>query len=142
MTITLETDRLILRRPNVNDVDIEAEFYASDRSYFVGGPMTKEMVWRSLAAIIGHWEMRGYGYFALDLKSTGEYVGRVGAWNPEGWPEPEIGWSMMEGHEGHGYAYEAALRVREWVYADLGWETAISMIAHGNDRSIALARSA
>ena len=140
MTVRLETERLILRKPNVGDVKAEAEFYASERSQFVGGPLTEEMVWRMVATIIGHWEMRGYGFFAIDLKSTGAYVGRVGPWNPHGWPEPEIGWTLMQGHEGHGYAFEAAIAVRNWVYSELGWKTAISMIAPGNTRSIALAK--
>ena len=143
--ITLETDRLVLRRPCIGDVAPEAEFYATDRSQFVGGPMSREMVWRSIATMIGHWDMRGYGFFAVDLKDTGAYVGHVGPWYPHGWPEPEIGWTLMNGYEGKGYAHEAAMATRNWAYAPvdqggLGWTTAISMIAPGNARSIALAQ--
>lgn len=135
----LETDRLILRKLTEADVEAEVAFYASDRSKYVGGPMTREMVWRMIATLIGHWEMRGYGFFACEEKATGEYVGRVGPWFPEGWPEREIGWTMMNNAEGKGYAFEAAQATLRHVYNDLGWDTAISMVDPANLRSKALA---
>lgn len=139
MITRLETERLILRKPVEADVAAEAEFYATDRSKFVGGPMTLEQSWRSMAMLIGHWDMRGYGFFALEEKATGAYLGRVGPWFPEGWPEREIGWTMMNNAEGRGFATEAAKAVLHHVYHDLGWDTAISLIDPANTRSKALA---
>lgn len=136
----LETERLILRGFKESDIAAEAEFYASDRSEYVGGPMTAAQTWRSVAGMIGHWSLRGFGFFAVELKETGAYCGHVGPWCPADWPEPEIGWSMMNGFEGRGIAHEAALATRRWAYETLGWKTAISLIAAGNARSIALAR--
>lgn len=136
----LETERLILRAPALTDFEADVEFYASERSKGVGGPMEPEMVWRNLAARIGHWALRGYGFWALDEKATGAYCGRVGLWFPDGWPEPEVGWTLMGGAEGRGIAYEAAVRARTYAYEVLGWTTAISLIAPDNERSKALAR--
>ncbi len=136
----LETERLILRKSRESDVDVEAEFFASDRAEFLGGKQSREQVWRMVATLIGHWDMRGYGFFAVEEKATGKYVGHVGPWNPEGWPEPEIGWTMMNGFEGKGYAFEAAVASRQWAYDTLGWTTAISLIDPANVRSIALAK--
>ena len=71
-------------------------------------PMNRQQAWRSMAAIMGHWEIRGYGFFSLESKETGEWVGRVGPWNPEGWPAPEVGWTISPDHLRKGYATEAA----------------------------------
>jgi len=136
---TLYTERLTLRAPAESDLDAECEFYASERSAHVGGPHPREQVWRMIAARLGHWQMRGYGFWGIDDTDSGTYLGRVGLWYPEGWPEPEIGWALMAGAEGRSIAFEAATRARAYAYEALGWRTAISMIAPENSRSIKLA---
>lgn len=135
----LETDRLTLRAINMDDFETEVEFFATERSKGVGGPLPREQVWRGIASLIGHWIIRGYGYWAVDEKATGTYCGRVGLWYPDGWPEPEIGWTLMDYAEGRGIAREAAIAARRFAYETLGWTTAISLIAHDNTRSQALA---
>ena len=137
---TLETERLFLRGFRPEDAEAEIDFYASARSASVGGPMPADQAWRLLATIVGHWALRGYGFFALEDKATGAYLGRVGLWYPHGWPEPEIGWTMMATGEGKGYAHEAALAARAWAYDSLGMTTLVSTIEAGNTRSEALAR--
>lgn len=136
---TLETERLFLRAMREEDVDAETAFFASDRSRFVGGPLVRAQVWRTVAAMIGHWALRGFGFWALEEKATGAYLGRVGLWAPDGHPGRELGWTLMEGAEGKGFAYEAAVAARAHAYEALGWTTAISLIAAGNLRSEALA---
>lgn len=140
MIPTLETQRLILRAPVEADFDVEEAFWQSDRSKFVGGPTDREQGWRGFAMLLGHWYFRGYGYWAVEEKETGAYCGRVGLWNPEGWPEPEIGWTLMEAAEGRGIAYEAAVEVRKYAYDVLDWATAISCVDPQNTRSAALAK--
>ena len=135
----IETARLRLRPPSQADFPAEATFLASERARFVGGPMNAEEAWRSLATILGHWVLRGYGFFAVEERSTGAYCGRVGPWFPEGWPEPEIGWTVTGAAEGLGIAREAAEATRHHAYGTLGWATAISLIDAANTRSIALA---
>ncbi|MEP2028353.1 MAG: GNAT family N-acetyltransferase [Paracoccaceae bacterium] len=137
---TLETERLILRAPNEGDFEADVAFYASERSHGFGGPLSREQTWRNLATVLGHWIIRGYGFWAVDEKSTGLYCGHVGLWSPEGWPEPEIGWAVQAQAEGRGIAFEAALKARDYAYDKLGWSTAISSIVPGNTRSIALVR--
>ncbi|SEO01078.1 Protein N-acetyltransferase, RimJ/RimL family [Salinihabitans flavidus] len=136
----LETERLILRLPREDDFEAEAKFFASDASRFVGGPKRPDETWRALASLIGHWHIRGYGFWALEEKGTGTYLGRVGLWYPHGWPEPEISWTLMTHATGKGYATEAALAARAHAYDVLGWSTAISLIDPANTASEALAR--
>lgn len=136
---TLTTERLILRAPQESDLEAEVAFYASERSAHVGGPVPRDQVWRMLATFLGHWALRGYGFWGIQDRETGAYLGRAGLWFPEGWPEREIGWALMAGAEGRGIAKEAALAAREYAYKVLNWETTISLIAPSNTRSIALA---
>jgi RimJ/RimL family protein N-acetyltransferase len=136
---TLESHRLILRAPTQADFAPFAEFYASERSRFVGGPLNSELSWRMLAMEIGHWSLLGYGRWIAEEKTTGKAAGLIGLFNPHGWPEAEIGWDLFTGFEGKGYATEAALAARQYAYDVLGWQTAISLVKPGNDGSAAVA---
>ena len=137
---TLETERLILRPQRAEDFEAVATFFADeDRSRGFGGPQSRNEAWRWFASVIGHWALRGYGFWMVDTRQ-GEHVGMVGLWAPEGWPEPELGWVMFENGEGRGYACEAATAARDYAYADLGFTKLSSNIFPGNTRSQALAR--
>ena len=136
----IETARLRLRGPRVEDYEIYAEFLASDRSRHVGGPVPRVQAWRSFGHLTGHWVLRGYSMFILADLATDTALGMAGPWFPEGWPEPELGWSIWAAEaEGKGLALEAATAARAYAYGTLGWPTAISLIATGNTRSEALA---
>jgi len=137
---TLETSRLILREHRAADFEPLAAFYAdTERSVGFGGPLSRDDAWRWLASSIGHWQLRGYGFWSVEEKATGLFAGLVGLWSPEGWPEPEIGWILTAPAEGRGIAYEAAQCARDYTFNVLGWTTLTSNIIPGNTRSIALA---
>ncbi|MEM0948975.1 MAG: GNAT family N-acetyltransferase [Pseudomonadota bacterium] len=137
---TFEEGRLRFRAPAFSDFEIYAEFRASPRSVGVGGPYTRGSAFQALAALIGHWHLRGYGRWMVEDRETGAPLGIVGPMQPDGWPEPEIAWSVFEAAEGRGIAYEAALFSRRYVYDVLGWTTVISCSMPENARSIALAQ--
>ncbi|NVO24474.1 GNAT family N-acetyltransferase [Donghicola mangrovi] len=137
---TITTARLTLRGFELGDFPVFSAFYASERSKYCGGPAHPESSWRMLACEIGHWQLRGYGRWAVTLTETGELIGNVGLWNPEGWPEPEIGWDIYEGFEGKGYATEAATAARTHAYDVLGWDTVVSLIMPPNEASKTVAR--
>lgn len=136
----LETDRLILRGPETADFEPLAEFYASEYCAGFGGPLKRDDAWRWFACNVGHWHIHGYGYFSIVKKDTDAVAGLTGVWNPDGWPEPELGYALFEAFEGRGIAREGAERVRRWAYEDLGFSTLSSHIVPSNDRSIALAQ--
>lgn len=134
----ITTDRLVLRGPEATDVEHIIAFYAdAERSKGFGGPIARDEAWRWFASVIGHWHLRGYGFWTVTMDA--EPVGFVGLWNPEGWPEAELGWLMFDGFEGKGIACEAALAVRNHAYTVMGFTTMTSNIIPGNDRSVALA---
>ena len=136
----LETDRLILRGFEHRDFDPLCAFLTDPvRADGFGVEKDRPKAWRWFALNIGHWALHGYGYFAIEWKATGETCGITGIWNPEGWPEPELGWVVFDGFEGKGIAAEGAARARQWAYDDLGFTTLTSNIVPGNTRSVALA---
>ena len=136
----LETDRLIIRSFHMDDFDAFAEFHADPvRAPGFGEVYTRDQSWRWFACNIGHWHIHGYGYMTVEDKETGRPCGICGIWNPEGWPEPEIGWDLFTGSEGKGYATEAAEAARAYAYDVLGWDTVISLVAPENTASAAVA---
>lgn len=136
---TLTTERLILRIPEARDFDAVAQFYSEPRSEGFGGVISRDQSWRWFASNIGHFALRGYGFWMVETKA-GEPIGMVGLWYPEGWPEPEIGWFVHTTTlEGKGYAREAAEAMRAHAYGPLGFTTLISLIVEGNERSANLA---
>lgn len=140
MTGRLETARLVLRRLASRDAGGYIAFCRSRRARHSLGVKSADEAWRAFGLELGHWELRGYGMFAVTEKGGGDTcLGIVGPWFPAGWPEREIGWLMWPEGEGRGYAEEAARAARDHAFDTLGWDTAVSYIADGNARSIALA---
>ncbi|TDL81869.1 N-acetyltransferase [Palleronia sediminis] len=136
----IETERLILRRPEAGDLDGFMAFMTSDRSRFAGGVLDPHAAWRAFGVELGHWELRGFGMFAVTERAApSTCLGMVGPWYPSGWPERELGWLIWPEAEGRGIAGEAAAAARDHAFGTLGWETAVSYIHPQNARSIALA---
>jgi len=136
----IETERLILREfRDSSDFDSYAEFYGSELTKYYGGPLDRVSAWRAAATMMGHWVIRGYGAWAVEERSTGDFCGIVGLWNPEGWPEREITWAIVENKQGLGIAAEAAIRSRTYAYDVLGWSNVYSCISAENRASICLA---
>ena len=140
MIPTLETDRLILRGPEAKDFDAYAAFRASDRAKMVGGPYSRAQAFSQFTSLIGHWTLRGYGRWVVADKATDETYGIVGLLYPEGWPEPELAWSLYDHGEGKGIAFEAAKAARAYAHETLDMPPLVSLVAHNNARSIALAK--
>jgi RimJ/RimL family protein N-acetyltransferase len=86
MIPTLQTERLLLREMRESDLDAFASFMADEDvvRYLSGVTMTRDEAWRSIATGLGHWHLRGYGTWAVERKSDGAFMGRVGLINPEG----------------------------------------------------------
>lgn len=140
MIPVLETERLRLRGWTAADFDVLVDFYADeDLTRYVGGTSDRWDGWRRFSAMAGHWALRGHGLWAVEAKADRRLVGWCGLLSPEGWPEPEIGWSLFAGEHGRGYATEAALRARDYAYRDLGWTTLMSLVHPDNRPSIRVA---
>jgi RimJ/RimL family protein N-acetyltransferase len=136
----IETDRLNLRPWSISDFEALSEFYEDNsNAKYVGGVKNNDDAWRALATHIGHWELTGFGYWAVDEKSSGDFVGCVGLWKSIGWPELELGYWLMPEHQGKGFALEAAQRCRSYAKNVLEAESLVSYIDSANKPSIKLA---
>jgi RimJ/RimL family protein N-acetyltransferase len=140
--LTLETPRLLLRPFEERDCDALHEMFGDEQcvQYTLERTLAHWETWRSLAAYLGHWQLRGYGPYAVVTKSTGSMIGPVGLWFPVEWPEPEIKWSLARQFWGQGLATEAATAVRDMAATVLGRTRLVSVIRPGNARSQAVAR--
>lgn len=137
----LMTKRLILRPTSAEDFEGWAAFCADPETMrFLGGTQTRADSWRSLCMMAGAWTVRGYAMFSLIRRDTGQWIGRIGPWYPEGWPGQEVGWGIAREYTGQGYAEEAATASIDYAFDVLGWDRVIHIIDPENTGSIALAQ--
>ncbi len=128
-TLTLETERLLLRQFADSDDIYFVDFFSDARmAKYVGGVQTPEEAWRLMASYIGHWQLKGFGYFAVQEKETSDFVGCSGLWKSPSWPELELGYWFMNNKQKKGYATESALRVKQYAFKDLHVPTLVSYI--------------
>ncbi|HEX8283648.1 MAG TPA: GNAT family N-acetyltransferase [Pyrinomonadaceae bacterium] len=139
---TLRTERLVLRMFRDEDLD-EYAAIAGDpevtRYLGDGRPLSRADAWRQMAMILGHWRLRGYGMWAAEESATGRLVGRIGFFNPEGWPGFELGWTLAREFWGRGYATEGARAALEHCFTKTGRDHVISLIRPANAPSIRVA---
>jgi RimJ/RimL family protein N-acetyltransferase len=140
-SLRLETPRLILRVPRIDDLDAFAAMMADEETArYIGGVASREATWRSLMVMIGAWHATGVSMFSVIDKTTGRWVGRLGPWRPEGWPGSEIGWGLVRDCWGRGYATEGAAAAMDYAIDRLGWTDIIHAIDPANVASQQVAR--
>jgi RimJ/RimL family protein N-acetyltransferase len=131
--LQLDTPRLLLRPPRLEDLDPWTDMMADEATArFIGGVAPRAVCWRQLMTLIGAWHALGFAMFSVIEKETGRWIGRVGPWQPEGWPGTEIGWAIVRDRWGSGYAVEAAIASTDWAFETLGWTNIIHSIAPAN----------
>lgn len=131
--LRLETARLVLRPPRLEDLDGWSDMMADEIcARFIGGVAPRAVCWRQLMTMIGAWQAHGFAMFSVIEKSSGRWIGRLGPWQPEGWPGREVGWSIARDCWGRGYAVEAAVAATNWTFEHLGWSEMIHSIAPDN----------
>jgi RimJ/RimL family protein N-acetyltransferase len=111
-----------------------------ENSGFIGGPQERPAAWRGMMSMAGAWALDGYAMFSVLDKETGEWLGRIGPWVPEGWPGTEVGWALLKKAWGKGYAVEAAEATIDWAFDTLGWTEVIHTIDPANTASQLVAR--
>jgi RimJ/RimL family protein N-acetyltransferase len=144
----IETERLLLRKPRVEDAADLAVAYANPEVVrFMGDGSTATLaeVEEGIARWLRRWDDWGMSLFSLERRDDGRVVGRAGflRWDPETWEiggdEVELGWLLAREHWGRGYATEASLALRDWAFDQRGLTRLISLINPENVRSIGVA---
>jgi RimJ/RimL family protein N-acetyltransferase len=140
--VTLETERLILRMFREDDLEQYAGICSDPevvRYLGEGQTLDRAGAWRQMAMILGHWKLRGFGLWAVEERGSGKLVGRIGFFEPEGWPDFEVGWVLGREHWGKGYATEGARRALAYAFEEMGRDHVISLIRPENGGSIRVA---
>jgi RimJ/RimL family protein N-acetyltransferase len=151
---TLQTERLVLRQPTLEDAERAGELLGDERvMQFLGGGAVPEEHWTTVVEKwLERWELNGMGPFLLERRDDGRFVGRTGIilWDARDWTpstvaaagehgQPELGWALAYAHWGRGYATEAAAALRDWARRERNVTRLISLIAPSNVASARVA---
>jgi RimJ/RimL family protein N-acetyltransferase len=142
----IETERLRLRAHRSSDLaDCLALWADPETVRFIGGQVQDaQAVWFRMLRYAGMWALTGYGYWAIEEKATGNYLGEGGLADMcrgmvllEG--VPEIGWALKPQAAGKGFATEAAAAIANWADAALAAPVTRCIIAPDNIGSLRVA---
>jgi RimJ/RimL family protein N-acetyltransferase len=144
----LETRRLSLRVPTLSDFEDCAAMWGDPQvtHYLRGMPFTREESWARLLRYVGHWQLLGFGFWAVHEKTSGRFIGEVGLADfcrelqPSLDGAPEIGWALSPWAHGNGFATEAASAALGWIAARFGPQRTVCIIHPENSASLSVAQ--
>ena len=143
----LTTERLVLRGHTVADLERSAAMWCEPLVYrhISGKPATREEAWSRLLRYAGLWAHLGFGYWLVEERDTGRFVGEVGFANFHREVEPslgdalEVGWVLHPSAHGRGLATEAVRHAFGWADRQLGPRRSVCLIAPANAGSLRVA---
>ena len=143
----IETARLRLRAHTASDFDASATLWALPGvvQYIGGTPSPRPASWQRLLTYTGLWAHLGYGYWFVEERSTGRFVGEVGFadfkrdMSPSIAGTPEMGWVLQPLHHGKGYATEAVEAALEWGQNHIAAAKTVCIISPENVASLRVA---
>lgn len=110
---------------------------------FIGGkPLTEQQTWARLLSYVGHWALMGFGYWVMEEKESGRFVGEIGfadfkrdiAASMQG--KPELGFALAPLFHGRGYASEAVAACLAWADAHLPFPASVCLVHADNLASL------
>ncbi len=149
-TPVIATERLILRGHQPTDFEALAAVWGDPQvaRYIGGKPSTRQESWARLLRYVGHWQVLGFGFWAVELRHESRYVGDVGfaenqlTIDPPIHGIPEGGWVFSPDVHGRGIAAEALRAAQGWIDKNHGGPWTTCVINHDNAASIRLAEKA
>ncbi|MBP1850557.1 GNAT family N-acetyltransferase [Rhizobium halophytocola] len=149
-TADILTDRLRLRLPCKADFEPSAALWADERTvrYITGLPSPRNISWARILRGIGHWHVMGYGYWTVEDRMTGAFLGEVGFADFKRGLDiavdglPEAGWVMTPAWQGRGFASEAVAAMMQWGDRYLPSRHTYCLIAPEHGASIRVAEKA
>ncbi|HEY3349090.1 MAG TPA: GNAT family N-acetyltransferase [Thermoanaerobaculia bacterium] len=135
------TERLHLRPFRPDDFEAHAAICADPEvmRFIRAGALTRSDSWWQLARYMGHWQLRGYGLWAVVERASERLVGHMGFLDPEGGHGFEMGWALAREAWGRGYALEGTREALDYAFGTLGRDHVACVIRPDNARSIRLA---
>ena len=143
----LETARLQLRPQRLEDFASVIQLWSAPEVYrhILGRASTRQESWFRLLRNVGHWQLMGFGYWAVTDRAVGTYLGEVGfasqerAITPSLGGIPEAGWTLAPAAHGRGIATEALGAALRWADEAKRWERTCCIISAANTASLRLA---
>lgn len=143
----IETDRLRLRGHRADDHEPAIDIWTREEVYrhITGAALTGPEVWQRLLRYSGLWDFLGYGYWAVEDRTTGQYIGQMGFADFKRGLEgvetglPEAGWVLHPDWTGRGLAAEGMAAACRWLDEAGAWDKSLCIIGPDNVRSIHLA---
>ena len=143
----IETERLRLRAHRLTDFADCLALWNEPTVYrhITGKPGTEGEVWGRILRYIGHWAALGFGYWAIEDKVTGQFIGEVGFGDykreiePPLTGMPELGWVLSPAWHGKAYGTEAVGAALAWGDAHFGRRRICCIAAPENIASLRLA---
>jgi len=144
----LETERTLLRPHRLEDFDAYCAMGTDPAVFrFIGGrARTREESWQRLLRHPGMWSMIGLGFWAIEDRASGRFIGEAGFHElkrdiePSIEGVPEAGWSLVGGMQGKGLGSEIVRRIVEWADDELKAPRTVCIIDPENTPSLGAAR--
>ncbi len=146
----IETDRLRLRRHVADDLAASWTMWSDPLVYgqIVSAPATEGQAWSRILGYAGLWALVNFGYWAVEERSSGAFIGEIGFadFKREITPSirglPEMGWVLASAHHGKGYATEGVRAALAWADRHLPSDRTVCLIRPENAASIHVAEKA
>lgn len=145
---TINTPRLTLRAMRSEDFARYAEIWAMPElvTHISGKPWPKSRSWDAFLRNAGHWQIVGFGQWAIQPRGNGAMAGQTGfffgsrGFGDDFDPYPEAGWLLAPDRHGQGLGLEAARAAHDWFDRVVTGRT-VCMITPGNAASLKLAET-
>ncbi|MDH3739119.1 MAG: GNAT family N-acetyltransferase [Alphaproteobacteria bacterium] len=139
----LETERLILRDWREQDLEPFAAMNADNAVMeFFPAVFSREESYAIAMRLQQDIDEIGYGFFAVALKATGNFIGSVGlsavTFDAAFVPAVEIAWRLAAASWGQGFASEAARACLSHGFSGLGLSEIVSFTTPQNTKSMAV----
>lgn len=136
----IKTPRLLLRPWRKDDLDPYARMCADPEIMrYLPDTLTREQSEEQISRLVRHWEERGFGLWAAEVRATGRFIGFIGLQYSEDWPEgehkTEVDWRLDRSYWGRGLATEGALASLRYGFEELGRERIIGITLRENEVS-------
>lgn len=145
---TINTAQLTLRGMRAEDFSRFAEIWAKPEvvAHISGKPWPKSRSWDAFLRNAGHWQITGFGQWAIQIHSAREMAGQTGFFfgarglGEDFDPFPEAGWVLAPEAQGQGLGLEAATAAHDWFDRIVAGRT-VCMITPENEGSLRIAKT-
>jgi len=133
----IETNRLQLRLFEQSDVERLYLLYSDPQVMrYMRGTRSREQAEEHIQAFARQYEKTGFTLWAVEQKTDGEFVGRVGLMPLDGTQEVELGYAIARPHWGKGFATEASVACLDLGFRQLALEFIAAIAVPENGASL------